>query len=482
MASTELQELPMDDFFSPGTTEALVDKSKIELSKTIQYGARMTGMQHKSLNAIQFCLQSYALKYFDSLEEFHANFEDRIIRLRIPRGQFRALIAFSGNNDRHIAYHLDQLRKTGVSYHNNETGDAEEAEFTNFFNKTGIKKGYVFVEIMPATRRALASPDKEATIDILRVAEELSGQYAIPLYQFLCVHYNGMTGDTLRLELEELEVRKACAVYSEKKSSGEIKWVYPDKNKFKERVIDKAVEEINESGLEFKVKVDFRTLGCGTRLYYLTIIKTERERYSLIASRFSAEISSIARKLKEYGVRNWSEKLAKITNEKELRYFEFCISEVDKAIRSRQKSVKNKAGYFLKSLENNRESFETHYRDFVSEQERKIKEDKEREEKSRNEQEESKFNQQRVKLPIVKFKNMPSEAQDILYDEFFDKVKVLLSQEQKHVAETDGINKLVEDSGPIRGQWINFLLHSFEITDDDIKASMTNATIDVIYS
>lgn len=471
------------DLYNPDSDKPYVEKNLLELSKTIQPGFVMSAGQKKTMNAVQFFVQSYAAKYFTSQGEFHAAYEERVMQLHIPKTHFMSLIAFNSRNTKHLKTLISEMTNIEVSYDNGLEGDAEAYEFTKLIPKAGVQSGYVYFDIPPDTRRALVSPKIEAVIDVLKVAENLNGKYSISLYQLLHGHFERMEESSCEVQIDDEFLRNALNV-PYKIVDRKRQWSYGSVAEFNAKVLKKSVAEINGAELEFKVKYKRKKLKSGEIIWRFEITRTTFAKYALIASAYATEITEIIKELKNYGVKNWEKVITAIESEKDLLYFQYCINEVNKAIRSRSpkaKVIKNKAGYFIKALEGNKESFEEHFRALQRQREKERKHAQEIERANVEAQKKSKKDEQRRELRRVAFSALSAADAKELKDKFIDSIRGAVFGTQYSAIQELGLEQAIEESNLLRGLWNNFLDEELDITDEKVERSIANMRVKGVY-
>lgn len=465
-----------DDLFDPDVQIAKVEKSRLELRKTVQPGVTLSGYQKKSLNALMWFVQSYCFKYFESIDKFHATLGESPLKLSIPKAHFLTMTDYGSRNGAFLKKALEEVSQVQVVYDNGETGDLENYVFMNMFKSVGVDGSRVEFEVHPETRRAIVSSEVEATIDLIKVARNLDGKYAISLYELLHSAFERMRNDVEEVQINDFDLRAGIYVPYKKKGNKKV-FSYPCIGQFNSRVLKPAINEINASDFEFKLKHSFRKLGCGEVVWNFEISKTEYENFTLIANENATEVAEILDKLSSYGVRNPQEWIRKCESERELLYMLFVIEAVDKATRKKKSSIPNLGGYFVSAYNNNREAFESHYVQLLKNREvnaKRIKEDNDRQielqkEKARNEY--------KARMREVNWNESDKVKREALELGFVELVVKDRFPEYLALIEKRGVHDVIAEAGQLRGEWVTYLNDAFEITDEDAQRAADKTTV-----
>jgi len=461
------------------TETALLQKSSLSLHRTIQPGVTLTAVQRKSLNALHYALQSYVRQTFGDtktdIAKFNALYADKIMDFKIKRKAFEALISYMSRNNVYLKDVLRQLSRIQADWSNNLTGSKENYSFMNIFMEAGLEDGYVHVKIPPQTRNALVSDNVEATIDVIKISQNLNGKYAISLYELIRSYFEkeAQAGiDEFTFEIEDEILRNALNVPFSWNKKGGKEFSYGTTGKLHDKVLKPAISEVNEADFEFKVSCSHTRLGCGTLIWQFSVLKTNIAQHRLVANEFASELAEITQALKRYGVKRTYEVLSKITNERDVLYFQYCIRQVDAALRSRSKEnkIQNPAGYFLKTLEQNVEAFEEEYTELQRKREEQVTKARQNELNKLEEQIQKAQANQRLKIRQAHYEALSIDEQEDLKQEYLSTVSETLGRKYYQVALEQG----VEASPMIRGNWNKFLDGKFGITDDVIDQALEN--------
>lgn len=469
-----------NDNNNSGQDRALLQKSKLALNRTVEAGVTLSAPQRKALNAVHYALQCYVMQNFESVDLFHSKYANKILDFKMKRQQFLTLISYSSRNQVFLRNILKQLSKIQIDWHNGESGSKESYMFSNIFMEAGLANGYVHVKIPSHTRRALVDANVEATIDIARQSNSLFGKYAISLFEVVQSRYEKCEEHTFSFEIEDGELRNALNV-SYVWKGGKRVYSYPMLGKLNEKVLKPAISEINDADLEFKIEHSHTKLGCGTVVWRFQIARSSYTKHRIIASEFAPEMASLSRAFSRFGIKRPLEVLTKISSEKDVLYHQFCVENVEKAMRSRKPgtTIKNPAGYFLKTLEQNKEAFEEHYQDILAKRNIEKRRARNAELQRIDEQIEASAKEQRKRMRNAQWDALPTEQQRILHSEFLESVRMnpALGSKFVKIIENDGIDSLPR----IRGAWASFVDEYFGITEESISASLENMVVEVTY-
>lgn len=454
-----------------------VDKSWLDLSKTIKSPIAMTAIQKKAFNAVQWAVQSYASRW-GSQDKFHAHFKEKNLELRMSRQDFLRLIDHvNSNNDDPVIQAIDKLTDLKVRYDNHLKGNDRDAGFTNLFMHANMSRGIVSVVIPPDTRKALVSDVIATRIDIIRVARQLTRRYAISLYQLLHVTFESSTTDpVVEYVIEETALRTALNVRC-KSVNGKLQFSYPQTGEFNKKVLKPAIEEINKKDFEFEVKARHKRRQ-GVVHWTFTITKTEYKEHTEVSRKHPMEIAFIRDRLESYKLKDPDKYLLQITSEREMFYFKYCVDVVDKEItdkRGTKDEIRNQAGMFVRVHENNRKAFDKHYIAILNEKKRTQKLAQEEEERNLREQERIHFLEQRTNLLTV-YWNELGEGEKLSLANDFCQSGLCPRGYDKEIRE-QGIESAADEFGSIRGPWYEFLQAHFDLTDEKIEETIQNATL-----
>lgn len=457
--------------------QALLKKSSMSLHRTLAPGITLSAVQRKSLNAIHYALQAYVKRNFESPEIFHSKHGERIVDFKMKRTQFESLIAYMSRNRVYLRDVLQQLTKIQVDWSNNLKGKKEEYRFTNIFMEAGLKDGYVHIKIPATTREALINPSVEATIDIIKLSQSLERKYAISMYEFVRSYFEKETSDNFTFEVEDEALRNSLGVPFKWTKSGQKKYSYPALGKLNERVIKPSIEELNGADFEFKVACSHNRLSCGSVYWAFEVTRTNVVQHRLIANEFASEIADIMQALRRYKVNKPLDLLAKITSEKDILYFQYCIEMVDKSVQSRSANnkISNMGGYFVRSLEKNKEAFENYYAEIQKKHDLEVSKKRKKELQAIDEQIEIARKEQKIKLREAHWATLPEEEKENLRVEFLDVVENSPTFGPSYREE---VAKHGYDISPrMRGLWVGYLNEYFGITDEVIEETIRNMTI-----
>ncbi|PTC00582.1 hypothetical protein C9975_06715 [Thalassospira xiamenensis] len=465
-----------DDLFDPDIDIARVEKTRLELRKTIQPGVTLSGYQRKSLNALMWFVQSYCFKYFDSIEKFHAALGDSPLRLSIPKSHFCTITDYGSRNAAFLKKALREVSQVQVVYDNGKTGDLEKYEFINMFKRVGVDGPRVEFEVHPETRRAIVSLDVEATIDLIKVNRRLNGKYAIGLYEVLHSAFERMRKDIETVEISDYDLRAGLNVPYKEKGSKRV-FSYSKVGQFNAKVLKPSIDEINANDFEFKIEHSFRKKGCGDVIWFFTLTKTQYQNYTLIANENADEVTKILDRLGAYSVRNPQDWLKKCVNEKELLYMLFCVERVDAALRKRGTKINSPGGYFVRTYNQNREAFEEHYIQLLETRAKQAKLVKEETDLQIKEQKENAAKRYVKEMREAHWNDASEHEKETIELAFIETRVKPKHPEYQPLIEKNGLHETLEDIGVLRGFWTDFLNELFGITEEDEKRAANNATV-----
>lgn len=465
-----------DDLFDPDIEIARVEKTRLELRKTIQPGVTLSGYQRKSLNALMWFVQSYCFKYFDSIEKFHASLGDSPLKLSIPKSHFCTITDYGSRNGTFLKKALQEVSQVQVVYDNGEIGDLEKYEFVNMFKRVGVDGPRVEFEVHPETRRAIVSQDVEATIDLIKVNRHLNGKYAIGLYEVLHSAFERMRGDVETVEISDYDLRAGLNVPYKNKGNKRV-FSYPKVGPFNARVLKPSIDEINASDFEFKIEHSFRKKACGDVVWFFKLTKTQYQNYTLIANENADEVTKILDRLSAYSVRNPQDWLKKCVNEKELLYMLFCIDRVDAALRKRGNKINSPGGYFVRTYDQNREAFEEHYTQLLSTRAKQSKLIKEETDKQIKEQKSEAAKRYKKEMREAYWNDSSAQEKEALELAFIEVMVAPKYPEYQPLIDKNGLEQTLDDNGILRGVWTDYLNEVFSITDEDAKRAADNVTV-----
>jgi hypothetical protein len=466
------------DNIVPENRIAILNKGTPALKRKFASGVHLTSMQKKALNAVSFAVQTYAANNFDSIAEFHAMMGEKVMSLNISNSDFSVLTANGSRNLAHMKKMLKELASSQVSWQGTQ---AKDYGFHNIFLAAGSESSVIYIQIPPATRRAIVSEHTVARIDVIKVAEQLSGTYAISLYENLLAHFEAMGDDidNITVEYDDEALRHAINVPMKKSTKGESVFSYPGHRKLKERVLVPAADQINEANFEFKIKLDHKLRRGGSPRWIFTITRSEYIRKEIFADSYGHEITMIAKSLHDFGLKNVSSLLKDIQDERSVLYFQFCIDEVKKAL-DKQKGkakVNNVAGYFVKAYKSNHEAFEMHYDALKEEQKRRRKQARDDERKNLEHQEVLKKKQAESEIRSARFDNLKPEERDALNTAFELHVSEKYGRSYVDVLRNEG----VEGSKLLKAVWGDFLVKYIPVTQKEIEDAVSGMTIKSCY-
>jgi len=231
----------------------IMNKNEVELIKhsaVIQMSNKMSSVQRKCYNAFLYVAKK-------QLDENPGRFEFEI--------DAEILLKFYEIGEKHYFYlkeKLKELAKIQVEY--NVLGKDKENEWGVFNILAGIeyKEGKFYFSFPHQVLKTLINPNVYSYVDLV-IIKDLKSKYAIALYELL--------KDYKEIKELRIEIEKFRELMGVKENQ------YRNFNNFREKVIDKAINEINKSSkIDFTVEYELKKTG-KKYSYIIFIIKKKAQ-------------------------------------------------------------------------------------------------------------------------------------------------------------------------------------------------------------
>ncbi len=302
----------------------------------------------------------------------------------------------------HLKKDIEKLREISVeTIHNN-------GDWTIFslIAQAKKKKDFLEFQLPEEIKQALILNDYYTTLDLM-IIKNLDGKYAVILYE-LAMRYH-------KKQIPELAVKEFRELTGTTNTSS-----YADFNNIRKKIIEPAINEINE---KTDIKMSYETIKTGRKITAIKFLISAKKEIKAVENDEEIEIIE-ERKEDSRAVRE----LFELLPEKE--QIENRKNELEKLLKEHSVEMlkadieytKNKAktdfwAYFLKSIKSGHYSSAELEKKKIAEEKKKLR--AELEEKEKKEQE--KTNEEKEKIAIEKYKKMTTEEIE-KYKKEFDKI------------------------------------------------------------
>ena len=324
----------------------LMNKNEVTLAKhsaVIQISNKISAIQRKCYNAFLYSAKK-------QLEENPGQFKFKI--------DAKVLLDFFQLGDKNyniLKEKLKELRKIEVEY--NILGKDKKQNWGSFNILAGIEyKDSKFIFSFPhQVLECLINPNVYTYIDLV-IIKDLKSKYAIALYELLKDYK----------EIKELiiEIDKFRKLMGIKENQ------YTMFSTFRDKVINRAVSEINESEkIDFKVEYELRKSGrkySHIKFLIKKIAKKEIKNQAIIESNKLDYLINLVNK--EFQSETIKKILLKAINEHDIEYIKSQIEYTNK-----QESINNYIAYLKKAIKEDYADYQN-----KAERERKAKEEREK--------------------------------------------------------------------------------------------------------
>lgn len=337
--------------------ELLITKSHSLINYTIPADYSMSVASAKVLNTLIYLFQQEAMKTTASVEEYNLMLGDGPVTLAIPYSEILPLSGKSKNYD-HIRSTMKFLRDLKIVW---QEGQA----FHNLFSTGYIddESTEVILKIPAETRKLFLDENHAAVVDLLKVNHTMKNVYGVFFHDVIeskASEADAAVGESLVLEIENEELRNSLRVPKVTcEKTKQVKYKFPAVSQFKQKVLDKAVQDYNNADMRFEVlKYDHRNKG---QYWNFHLIKKSEAKVRKVAAEHPELILKISDELgsMKYKREMKNELLNSLDTYKKVQYVLYCIEKTKQA---RGIKSTNQAGYLKAILENNKDAFEEEWK------------------------------------------------------------------------------------------------------------------------
>lgn len=376
----------------------------------------ITGSVHKCFNALLFHLQNYVTERYGDNEVIESALGESILQISIPWPDFCDTMGWKSSNRNNAKKVIQALKKAQVEW--GMSDEVDSIGFQQLISGANVNEGFLNVRIDPVVRRELINFKgfDEITFN-LGVTNIWSDKYTPRMYE-LCMRNwrDGVRNAAYSID----NMRTNLDLTYDIGDGGEKVWVYGEFKKFKSRVLQPSIDNLNKSDfVEFDVFMAVRGRPVHTILLSLTRKrKIEKVESIALEKRVRANLSDLglATVAQEYYNSKYNDDayFDNKMSEEELHYLEF---NCQRFIKYKAGHKSNPGSYFTKMLNDNRTAFESIWaqiqKDYLEKRQREEMSRREKEQRKRNVYKKiaSEVTQEFTKKAVKNYLNSKTEAE-----------------------------------------------------------------------
>lgn len=333
----------------PKTT---ISKSIEAIHFTVDPKTEMTLGSAKGFNAVNYLMQVKALNSKLSASAYNELLGDSSVTIKVKCAEFMSLIGSSSRNFAYLKKLVNEIGQMRYTHDNNRLDHGMSFSFVNMFTKGEIHNGEVIFIIPPETRTLLISDKPVAVIDFITLHSKIQSKFGIALNDIIQQQMHGIESESKVFTLNDATLRNALKI-KYKTVDGVVKYSYHQPHDFQRKVLQIAVDDYNNAGMEFKV-TDFKYEKQLGQIYWTFFVEhyNSVKRKEVIVE-FSAEILKASATLTEFKVSDFmrGQIISNISCEFDVHYLLYCIQL------TKEKKADTPAAYFIAVYENNKKAF-----------------------------------------------------------------------------------------------------------------------------
>ncbi|WP_111977543.1 replication initiation protein [Algibacillus agarilyticus] len=326
-------------------------------------GGKLTATTQKCMNAVIISLQTHALERFDSVEQFNEAIGENVYELKVPFSRFVDYIGYDRSNKSKAVQVIDKLKELQVDWNILEAWDEsgkqiqdERIGFINLISEAEINKSKdeISISIVPKVRRELLNQETINVFD-MRICNHLWSDKYTPRFYDICRVY--MRKGYANFEWTVVQFRELMNVsYTEK--AGVKVWGYPQFKDLKRKVLQPAVDNINESNL-IPFRIECETPGNPVKIIKFKITRKEKllTQQDVVAADVELKLEVIKLielyRFNSVVISYFGYQTNELMHELDLKaihYLKYALDKFDQYSKNTQ--VKSPSGYFKAILEN----------------------------------------------------------------------------------------------------------------------------------
>lgn len=307
----------------------------------------------KAFNAVSYLMQVKARRAGLSPAAFNQQLGNSSVELVAGCQDFMRLIGCNSKNYAYLDKLVQETGKMRAVWSNEANNEELDSGFMNMFTAGRIHKSMVHFIIPPETRALLLAERPVAVIEFISLHERINSKYGMALNDLVEQEMfdAGVAGKTFMIEDHKL--RNALKLKS-KIVDGKTVYAYPYPTDLLRKVLNVAVPDYNQAELNHRITNYTYDKVMGSVIWTFTVITKQESEKRLVASQFSDDILAVNTALIDFKMAEAkrSQIITSIADEYELHYLLFCVQQTKET-----PNVENKAAYFLKCVEKNRDAF-----------------------------------------------------------------------------------------------------------------------------